>query len=225
MKVESRSKLEQVLRGLVQDWSQLEALDRAFATLLQDAREVSEKSFTGGPPPDWDEKWKQLESTLNLVRAHAAKTREILKSPERAAADTAPLDEWKEIGRLDSTIESLLDSLKQASEPPPDARHRQEWENCWAALLGYLKAMRAHTAAVAVKLEMQLRYGGEEANRLTAAILSRLPVDPEQLVGPEAFEKVAYELHVEHHQFKGFWDAARALLMYWETPDERIAKH
>ena len=118
----------------------------------------------------------------------------------------------------------MLSSLQEASEPPADALHRPKWEAAWNALNSYLRAMRAHTAAMTVKLEMHRRYGQEEAGRLTEAILSRLPDGSPHFVEPAHFEAVAFQLHEEHHEFKGFRDVMRALLMFWETPDERLAK-
>jgi hypothetical protein len=70
---------------------------------------------------------------------------------------------------------------------------------------------------------MHRRFGGEEAGRLTAKVLSSIPA--EALPTESApVQRAAFEVHEEQHEYKGFWDVARALLMYWETPDERLKR-
>jgi hypothetical protein len=224
MKTTANPLVEQVLRGLAQDWSQFESMDRAVVTLMRDAKSAGEETFKGSAPGDWEARWIELQTTLDQMRAHAARTRQLIESDRALSGGDAPLDEWREISRRDAAIDSILPAMRAACEPPRDAPHRARWEAAWNALDSYLRAMRAHTAAMTVKLEMHRRYGQKEAGRLTEAILSRLPDGSPHFVEPARFEEVAFQLHEEHHEFKGFGDVVRALLMFWETPDERLAK-
>lgn len=222
MKVTSQRILEQVLRGLAQDLEQLQSLDEDFSALMQEAHQVSSRSFQGPPPAGWQEQWNELVQAHEEAQRHEAKARQLLSTQQGASPTAGAAEEWREVERLDQRLGELVETLRRDSRPADDAPHRQEWERCWESLEGYLGAMRAQTAAVTVKLELYRRHGGEEARRLTRAILSKVPAAKEARPESEVYQQAAEQLQREWHEVGGKWGIIRSLLMYQDTPEERV---
>ena len=209
---------QEVMRGLAEEWSQFETLDKSLATVVADIRAIERES--GPMPPDSEAEWNQIQSILSEILSHAARTRARIAAPGEITGDG--IEEWKPVGALEYKTERLLATRKEAAAVKPETR--TEWENCWLALESDFAMLRAHTKSVLVKLELRRRFGQAKAAEMTAGLLHKLPEDLRDNAGTEAFQAAVSQLHEEREKFQGFWDVVKSLALWVETPEERARK-
>ena len=209
---------QEVMRGLADEWTQFETLDKSLARIVADIRAIERD---GGPvPPDSEAEWNKIESMLSEILSHAATTRARVASADEITGDG--IEEWKPVATLEYKAEHLLETRKKAAQAKPEAR--AEWENCWLALESDFAMLRAHTKSVLVKLELRRRFGQAKAAEMTAGLLEKLPEDLRDNAGTEAFQAAVSQLHEEREKFQGFWDVVKSLALWVETPEERARK-
>ena len=212
---------QHVLRGLAEECSQVEALDRTFMTFVSDVRHI-ERDDAATLPGDWEHDWNRIEFLLAEIQEHAANARKQLELPAAATAD--PLAEWTPVAAIEDEIERLLAHRKAAGARLVTAENRAEWEAGWAALDTSVITLRAHARSLQVKLELQNRFGKKEAAEIAAKLVEKLPEDLRDAEGVEALEKAGKELQEDRQHFHGLWDMLKSLALWVETPEERARK-
>jgi len=210
-----------VLRGLAEECSQVEALDKTLTTFVSDVRRI-EQDTVGALPEDWESDWNRIETQLAEIQKHAATARKQLEPPATAGSD--PLAEWSPVAAIEDEMEALLAKRRMLGEQILTASDRADWESGWAALEMSVITLRAHARSVQVKLELQHRFGREEAAEITAKLVETLPADLNDARGAEAFEKAVEELKEDRQRFHGVWDMVKALALWVESPTERARK-
>lgn len=213
---------QHVLRGLAEECSQVEALDRTFITFVSDVRRIEHDAIGGVPHVDWEHDWNRIEALLSEIHGHAANARKRLEHPVPAESD--PLAEWLPVAAIEDEVEALLAKRKRAGDVTVTAEKRPDWEAGWAALETSFSTLRAHAKSLQVKLELQRRFGKEKAAGIAAELVAKLPEDLRTPEGVQAFEKAGMQLHEDREHFHGVWDMVKALAMWVETPEERARK-
>ena len=213
---------QHVLRGLFEDWSQIEALDKTFTSIVSDARRIERESAVGALPADWERDWQRIEALLGEIRDHAAKARKRTTEPMAPGSD--PLTEWQPVAVIEDELEALLEKRKAAGAALVTPETRTEWEACWLALESYATTLRAHARSVQVKLELRHRFGETQAAEIAAELAAKLPEDLRNPQGAVAFQTAVEQLQTERQQFRGVWDVIKALALWVEAPEERARK-
>ena len=210
-----------VLRGLAEECSQVEALDRTFMTFVSDVRRT-ERDDAATLPGDWEHDWNRIEFLLAEIQEHAVNARRQLEEP--AATGKDPLEEWMPVAAIEEEIEALLARRKTAGARLVTAEDRAEWEAGWAALETSVITLRAHARSLQVKLELQNRFGKKEAAEIAAELVEKLPEDLRDAESVEALEKAGRQIQEDRQHFHGVWDMLKALALWVETPEERERK-
>ena len=220
---ESTSTLYQhVLRGLAEECSQVEALDRTFVTFVTDVRHIEQDALGGLLSDDRHREWDRIASLLTEIHGHAVNTRARLEHPVETGSD--PLAEWQPVAAIEDEVEGLLAKRKaDSAEHVPEGK-RAVWEAGWAALESSFSTLRAHARSLQVKLELQRRFGKEKAAEVAAELVEKLPEDLRDPEGLEAFEKADKQLQEDRDHIHGVWDMVKAMLLWVETPEERARK-
>jgi hypothetical protein len=213
---------QHVLKGLSEDWSQIEALDKTFSTIVSDTRRVERDTGAGALPGDWDRDWHRIEALLGEIRDHAAKARKRIGEPAASAND--PSLEWEPVAALEDELDALLEKRKAAGAALVTPGTRMEWEACWLTLESYSTTLRAHARSVQVKLELRRKFGEAQAAEIAAELAAKLPEDLRDRQGAVAFQTAVEQLQTERQQFRGVWDVIKALALWVEAPEERARK-
>ena len=210
---------QHVLRGLSEECSQIEALDRRCITIVSDVRRIERDAIGSGIPEDWDRDWNRIGSLLSEIHEHAANARKRLEGP--VAAESDPLAEWTPVAAIDDEVEALLGKRKSAAAPLVTPGMQADWETGWLALESHFSTLRAHARSLQVKLELQRRFGKQKAEEIAAELAARLPEDLRDAKGAEAMQKAGVQLQEDRQHFHGVWDVLKALALWVETPEER----
>lgn len=213
---------QHVLRGLAEECSQVEALDRTFVTFISDVRHIELDAFGNRLPQDWDHDWNRIASLLADIHAHAVSARNRL---EHAVADGGdPLTEWMPVAEFENEVATLLAKRKGDATGLVPPEKQAAWKAGWAALESSFFTLRAHARSLQVKLELQRRFGKEKASEVAAELVEKLPEDLRDPEGVEAFEKASKQMQEDRDHIHGVWDMVKALLLWVETPEERARK-
>ena len=213
---------QHVLRGLAEECSQVEALDRTFIAFVSDVRRMEQDAIGGAPHADWERDWNRIASLMTEIHGHATQAHKRLDHP--VAAESDPLAEWLPVAAIEDEVEALLAQRKAAGEAMVTSDRRADWAAGWAALESSFSTLRAHAKSLQVKLELQRRFGRERAAEIAAELVEKLPEDLRNAEGAEALEKAGRQLHEDREHFHGVWDMVKALALWVETPEERARK-
>jgi hypothetical protein len=223
MNSNQQSIYEQVLRGLAEEWTHLEKLERGFGVELATLKEIDAVA-QGGAASTNGEEWARVERLFAEIRAHTVAARAALEAPSAEGAPDVPLAEWSILLKQEEELARLLGDLKSGAELPPASPQALASEAAWSELNSHFDILRAHSRAVQVKLELRKRFGDVEATALTRQIMATLPEDLRSTEGVAAYQEAVTELQEEKQKFKGFLDVMKSLFLYVEGPEERAQK-
>jgi hypothetical protein len=212
---------QHVVRGLSEEFSQMEALDKRFITLASDVRGIEQDAIDGTQSGDWARDWDRIESLLTTIGEHTANARNRLNATTPA---DDPLEGWRMLAEVENEIDTLLTKRKAASAQFTASAANTDWEAGWLALESQFSTLRAHVRSVHVKLELQRRFGEQLAGEIATELAQRLPDDLRDAKGIEALEKAGKQLQEERSQFGGVLDILKALALWVESPEERARK-
>ena len=215
--------------GFRTDSAQLKELEKDLTVTLQNARHFGRKH---GSPDDWNKNWhQQWDDVEGILRRIRVLVHEMDQSIENCDSDrlNKALEAWETFQSEDAKLLDALTAIRtQASGL--DAVVRKDWNILARTLDAHLETIHARAQALRIKLELLKKHSKEEVEHLVQKILSKLPnrthaegMDAE--ISEQEYRRAANELEQEQHEYLGFMDVVKSLLMWIETPEERVRKN
>lgn len=219
--------LSRLETGFRMDAAHLKVLEEDLVAALLRARHFG--TARGGDwNTGWQLQWDNVEELLRRIRWLVDEMENSIESSDPARLK-ASLASWATIQDEDAKLSAALGEMR-ADASGWNAEARQDWNGLARTLESHLEAIRTCSHALRIKLELLKKLPREEVDRLIQDVLARLP-DRAQTDGMTAelywqeYNRAAGELDKEHHKFLGFVDAAKALLLWVESPEERTSKN
>ena len=214
--------------GFRTDSARLQESEKDLAAALDCARHFGTKH---GSPDEWNTHWhKQWDNVEDILRRIRVLVNEMAGFIAKGDRDRIKktLKAWETFLSEDAKlVEGLIAIRAQASGL--SAVVRKDWNILACTLDSHLETLNACAQALRIKLELLKQHSQEDVDQLIQTILSRLPnrayadaLDAESY--EQEYRKAVVELDQERHKFLGFMDVVKALLMWIETPEERVRK-
>jgi len=207
----------------------LQALEQDLTLTLQSARHFGRKH---GSPDDWNTNWHQqwdhVEGILRRIRVLVEEMDGSLKNSD-GDRFTQALAAWETFQVEDAKLVVALAAIRmQASGLNVAAR--KEWNLLARALESHLETIHACAQTLRIKLELLKKHSREEVDLLVQDILAKLPdrTRAERMDAAsyaQEYRRAATELEQERYQTLGFMDVLKGLLMWIDTPEERVSKN
>jgi hypothetical protein len=215
--------------GFRTDSARLQELENDLAAALDCARHFGRKY---GSPDEWNTHWqKQWDNVEDILRRIRVLVNEIAGFMAKGDRDRIKrtLEAWETFLSEDAKLAAALIAIRtQASGL--SAVVRKDWNILACTLDSHLETLNACAQALRIKLELLKKHSQEDVDQLIQTVLSRLPnrayADALEAESYEQeYRKAAAELDQERHEFLGFMDVVKALLMWIETPEGRVRKN
>lgn len=215
--------------GFRTDSAHLKELEKDLTVALQCAREFGRKH---GTPDDWNvnwqEQWDHVEQVLNRIKLLVKEVDVSIESNDSGRLQSA-LKSWGAIQSEDARLVAALKGIQESAREL-DVHLRIDWNILARTLESHLETIRACVQALRIKVELLKKLPKDEMDLLVKNILSKLP-ERTLADGADAstyeheFQKAAVQLENEQHEFRGFMDIVKGLLIWVETSDERVCKN
>ena len=215
--------------GFRTDSAHLKELETDMTVTLERARHFGKKH---GSPGDWNTNWRQqwdnVEGILRRIRVLVNEMDDSIESSNSDRLKKA-LKTWKSIQSEDAKLVKALSAIR-AQAIGLNAAVRKDWNLLARTLESHLETTHACAQALRIKLELLKEHSKEEVDDLVKNFLSKLPNRP-QADGMDAeiyeqeIRKAAVELEKEQHEYLGFMDVIKGLLIWVETTEERVSKN
>jgi hypothetical protein len=206
--------------------AELKELERALAITLHSGQHFSRQH---GQPAEWslawNPPWVQVDASLR-------RTSELILQLDDAMAHPAP-DRLTRASAIWEAMQSenqrLATSLSQvrtlAARLPGELR--PDWNRLAGMLEVDLEAIHNCSQALRIKLELLEHRTEEEVNQFAQSLLALIPSRvPHPTLAPEHFDReyrrAALQLQQDQHRYLGFQDVLKSLLMWVESPEERM---
>lgn len=215
--------------GFRTDAAQLKKLEQELTETLQSARHFGKKH---GSPDAWNTRWYQqwdrVERILARIKAHVNEMDDSIESSDSERLRQA-LTAWEIIQSENLQLVEVLNTIRTEAIAL-DAPARAEWNQLARTLESHLATIDACAQALRIKLELLKKLSKEEMDLLVQKILAKLP-NRARLGGLDAatydqeYREAALELEREQHEFLGFMDVVKGLLLWDETTEERMDRN
>lgn len=211
------------------DSAHLKELERTLALSLRSGRQFgTNHGFADTWTTDWERHWDNVEKILDRTRVLLNEMVTSIKSIEADYLQRA-MTSWEAIQCEGDSLQKALEHIRsQAGELPEE--DRKKWNILALTLESELEAVHACAQALRIKLELLKRYSLEEADHLVHSIVAKLPKrdrtdGADSALYDHEFRKADLELEKEQHTSAGFMDIVKAMLIWVETPEERMRKN
>jgi hypothetical protein len=141
----------------------------------------------------------------------------------------AAAEAWDSIQTQDARLLTALGLIRD-EVVQLDSEIRRDWNDLARTLESHLEDI--HTCAQAMRLKLQLlrRHTPEQATQFVDTVFSRMaPLARRFPPVPELFDKdyrqAEIELQREQHEFGGILDTLRSLVMWVESPEDRMLRN
>ncbi|MCD6051715.1 MAG: hypothetical protein K0Q55_3124, partial [Verrucomicrobia bacterium] len=136
---------------------------------------------------------------------------------------------WEAIQREGDQLQAALGHIR-ALATGLATEDRKRWNLLALTLETELEAIHACAQALRIKLELLKRYSLEEADHLIHCVISKLPKrdrteGADTTLYDHELRKAVIELEKEQHESSSFMDIVKAMLIWVETPEERMRKN
>ncbi len=208
------------------DAEHLKELAEGLFVSLQAGRDLgARQELLEASYKSWQRNWDKIEKILSRTR--------VLMNEMTGGLESHEADHLKRATAAWEAIQCEGDQLQETLEPIRvqasglKALDRKQWNLLAHTLEAELEAMHFCAQALRIKLELQKSNGNETAERLVRHIVSKLP----KLNQPDGLEDALYdhefrtaitELQREQHEFLSCMDVVNGLLLWSQTPDERM---
>ena len=215
--------------GFRTDSAHLKELEKDLTVALQCARNFGSKH---GRPDDWNANWQQqwddVERVLDRIKMRVNEVGGSIASNDNGRLQSA-LKSWGTIQSEDARLVAAL-SIIQGHARELDVHLRIDWNILARTLESHLETIRACVQALRIKVELLKKLPKDEMDLLVKNILSKLPQrtladGADASTYEHEFQKAAVQLENEQHEFRGFMDIVKGLLIWVETSDERVCKN
>ena len=195
------------------DASQLRKLQAELAATLQGLRFFgTAENSPAVRNAEWHGHWDDISQTLGRIVSVVGTMTDFVASTETGSKARA-LEAWDMIQVEDARLVQALKTVRiQVGQLSSD--DRTEWNVLARALESQLGEIHACAQSLRLKLE-------ELKERSDGAPLAGGPASPHD----HDFRQAALQLEREKHEFLGYMDVAKGLLIWLETPDERMREN
>ncbi len=211
------------------DSAHLKELERTLAVSLRSGRQFgTPQRLPGTWATDWQHQWDNVDKILDRTRVLLNEMIAGAKSNEADHLQRAMIA-WEAIQREGDQLQTALGHIRALASSLA-AEDRKRWNLLALTLETELEAIHTCAQALRIKLELLKRYSLEEAEHLVHCVTSKLPKrDRTQDVDPALYDhelsKAVIELEKEQHESSSFMDIVKAMLIWVETPEERMRKN
>jgi hypothetical protein len=215
--------------GFRTDSTHLKELEKDLTVTLKNARNFGRKH---GSPDDWNTNWNQqwdnVEGILRRIRVLANEMDVAIESSDSDRFKKA-LEAWDAFQSEDVKLVEALSAIR-AQATGLNVAVRNDWNILAHALESHFETIHVCAQALRIKLELLKEHSKEEVDDLVKNFLSKLPhrsgadgMDAE--IYEQEIRKAAVELEREQHEYLGFMDVIKGLLIWVETTEERVSKN
>jgi hypothetical protein len=199
--------------GSTKTAANLRELENQLAAALHAVRFFGTEGNTlAARSANWHGQWDDVTKIILRIRGGVDTMMAILQTGGEGGR-TRAFEAWDTIqsdnGQLVQALKVIRTQVGQLS-----LADRKEWNVLARALGLHLEAIHGCAQTLRLKLE---RSGGS-SNQSPAEGAAAPPYDHDD-------RDAALQLDREHHEFSGIKDIAKSLLMWSETPDERMRKN
>ncbi len=182
-----------------------------------------------GTPPAWNTLWLQhWDDVAGIVRRIGV----LVSEMERCTGGTSPdlldaaLEAWEEMQGEDVQLAAALSAIqKQAAGL--DAAVRADWNLAGRRIEPHLTKLHTCARVLRIRIELLRSDSREGVDHRVLKLLSTLPghtpgEEPDPEIQRQEAGEAAVELAHEKHEAGGLMDVIKGLLMWVETPEERV---
>lgn len=215
--------------GFRTDSARLKELEKDLIVTLQSARHFDKKP---GSPDDWKANWRhQWDNVEGILRRIRVLVNEMDGAIKNSDSDRLKkgVEAWETFQSENIKLVEALNAIR-AQAVGLNPLFRKDWNTLAHTLESYLETILACAQTLRIKLELLKEHSTEEVDQLVRNIVAKLPnrthadgLDAEKY--EQEYRKAAAELKLEHHNFLGFVDVVKGLLMWVETAEERAWKN
>ncbi len=211
------------------DCGHLEELEKELTATLESARNFGSRHAT---PLAWNTLWlQQWDDVATILRRIRVLVGEMERYTQGDAPDllNAALEAWEEMQGEDVQLAEALSNIqKQVSML--DAAVRADWNSIARSLTPHLTKLHTCARVLRIRVELLRSNSREGVDQLVLNLLSTLPghtpgEEPDPEIQRQELQEAAVELDHEKHETGGLLDVIKGLLMWVETPEERVLKH
>jgi len=211
------------------DCAHLEELETDLTATLETARQFGSKH---GSPLAWNTLWLQhWEEVATILRRIRVLVSEMESCTQGDSPDllSAALEAWEEMQAENVPLVKALHAIQEQATTL-DAAVRAEWNHLVRSLQPHLTKLHTCARVLRIRVELLRSNSREGVDKLVLQLLSKLPGHtPQDEPDPEIrrleMQEAAVELAQEKHETGGIFDVIKGLLMWVETPEERVREH
>ena len=208
------------------DAAHLKELAEGLFASLHTGRDIGvRQGLPETPDRNWQRNWDKIEKILSRTRVLMNEMTSGLENHESGHLKRATAA-WEAIQCEGDLLHVALEPIRTQANGLK-AVSRKQWNLLAQTLEAELEAVHFCAQALRIKLALQKSQGKEAAERLVRCIVFKLPKlnQPDGLdeaLYDHEFRKAIMELQREQHEFLGCMDVLKGLLIWSETPDERM---
>ncbi len=221
--------LARLERGFRTDTALLKAQEEDLVSTLQSGR-----FFAGDPEseacgsPGRIRQWDTVQGILRHIRELVDAMDADISQVNGVRLERA-IHAWEIIQSEDTRLVAALRQIRHKA-PRPDTEAAAEWAALTWKLELHLESLCSCIQALRVKVELLRNHSPQEVEELIQRVLKVLPkpdgIPDARSEGPARdFRRAARELEKERHLYLGFTDVVKGLLMWVETPEERVDRN
>lgn len=213
---------EQFEAGIRTDAENLKRLRDAFDGLMHSGRKFHpSQPGTDSWNREWHQRWDEVDEILALTRLLVGDlARDVAYINAEHIAGAAAT--WAAIQSQEDRLQEAMRLIREKAQElsPPD---RKSWNALAREIESQFDSIHSCEQVLRIKLQKFLSQAEAES----------LPTQPDELKGSQGsgdalydheFRKAVMAVGQEHHKYLGLRDALKSLLMWVESPAERVRK-
>lgn len=220
--------LSRLEMGFRMNSTQLKTMEQDLERMLPEIR-----SFGSGHSPndswltDWNEAWDNLAGVICHLRDFVSQMDTFIQSHSDDRLQRT-LNSWTILQKEDQKLEKALQTIRRLAVGFPSAL-RPQWNQLAKPVEAHLETIHTCAQALRIKLELLKQHSSTEVEHLLESLFSKLPVrsSDDDLHSEEysrKYRQAVIEIEKEQHETLGIADILKSLLMWIDSPEERMNK-
>jgi hypothetical protein len=215
--------------GFKQDSVRLKSLERDLTGAMHSGRRFGRDLAMPEPWCDrWKHQWAGVQDILQDVRTLIERMDRAMDGSDPDRLDAAA-EAWDSIQTQDARLLAALGQIRN-EVGQLDSDIRRDWNELARTIESHLEDIHTCAQAMRLKLGLLRRHTPEQATQFVETVFSRMaPLARRFPSVPELFDKeyrqAEMELQREQHEFGGILDTLRSLVMWVESPEDRMLRN